>query len=595
PGRGVGGGGGGGGLVSYDTGPVRMGRAAFAEPQQQQAEAASRHMSDLRLSGADSPPGAAAAAAARGAPAADLTEAGLAGLEDQIRDALRARRTVYEDSKSLLLRMFKSVDDGSGDVSWDEFCAICGQLGVSCGLSEAQRLFERFGYKERLPYARFAAVLLTQPSRQLAEEMPIRAGPFRDVHAAQFHGKIKDRRCRKPLYTPANWDPQLDAARSAELPNTRLVLQFVYGYNGKDATSQNLFYNCLGQLVYFVAGVGVVYTRRGGPTSPSLPPAHDDGAGGGGGHSQHFFLGHTDDIKALALCPAEVDVEGRKYPPRSIVATAQVSSHEEGPFICVWDSRLGSQQGQPQLARLAHRKEDRGFSALGFSADGAHLAAVANDNAHTVYVYDWRRGRMEGSGRGQMGDPPQVYGIEWNPHAGRYPGVPPAFLTFGKKHIKTWQRDATGQWAGKPLSTGRLDMQNVHSAAWLPPRGGGEECLVVAGMGDGQLYVFKGSSAIKSIAAHARGPQSIQPDGHVAYPGVRGMRLAEVRGGGGGGGEEGVRRVLLTGGADGTILRWDVSDGQLVEGRFAGRPLSLRSPLPDRGHCVRSLDWREGE
>lgn len=26
--------------------------------------------------------------------------------------------------------------------------------------------------------------------------------------------------------------PQVDAARSAELPNSRLVLQFVYGYNG---------------------------------------------------------------------------------------------------------------------------------------------------------------------------------------------------------------------------------------------------------------------------------------------------------------------------------------------------------------------------
>lgn len=32
------------------------------------------------------------------------------------------------------------------------------------------------------------------------------------------------------------------AERSAELPNARLVLEFVYGYQGKDNTSQNLFY-----------------------------------------------------------------------------------------------------------------------------------------------------------------------------------------------------------------------------------------------------------------------------------------------------------------------------------------------------------------
>ncbi len=39
--------------------------------------------------------------------APDLTDAGLAMLEDQIRDSLRARRSVYEDSKTLLLKMFK--------------------------------------------------------------------------------------------------------------------------------------------------------------------------------------------------------------------------------------------------------------------------------------------------------------------------------------------------------------------------------------------------------------------------------------------------------------------------------------------------------
>lgn len=66
----------------------------------------------------------------------------------------------------------RSVDDGSGDVSWEEFCQMCALLGVECSIPEAQKLFERFGFKDRLPYNRFAHVLLTQPSRQLAEEMP---------------------------------------------------------------------------------------------------------------------------------------------------------------------------------------------------------------------------------------------------------------------------------------------------------------------------------------------------------------------------------------------------------------------------------------
>lgn len=75
---------------------------------------------------------------------------------------------------------------------------------------------------------------------------------------------------------------------------------------GGQATSQNLFYNCNGQAVYFVAGVGVVYSK---------PPAHQ----------QHFFLGHNDDIKSLAMCPSSVTCEDQQYPAGSLVATGQVS------------------------------------------------------------------------------------------------------------------------------------------------------------------------------------------------------------------------------------------------------------------------------
>ena len=57
--------------------------------------------------------------------------------------------------------------------------------------------------------------------------------------------------------------------------------------SGKDNCAQNLFYTSENKVVYFTAGVGVVYQR---------PPVHH----------QYFFLGHTDDITALAICPAQV-------------------------------------------------------------------------------------------------------------------------------------------------------------------------------------------------------------------------------------------------------------------------------------------------
>lgn len=60
----------------------------------------------------------------------------------------------------------------------------------------------------------------------------VKKGPFRAGQSYNFRGKILYEECRKPVYTPSDWDPAL-GARSAELPNTRLVLDFIYGYNGE--------------------------------------------------------------------------------------------------------------------------------------------------------------------------------------------------------------------------------------------------------------------------------------------------------------------------------------------------------------------------
>lgn len=49
---------------------------------------------------------------------------------------------------------------------------MCEQVGVAISPIEAQGLFRRYGYESVMPYERFAYTLLTQPSRQLAEDMP---------------------------------------------------------------------------------------------------------------------------------------------------------------------------------------------------------------------------------------------------------------------------------------------------------------------------------------------------------------------------------------------------------------------------------------
>ncbi|TRY66488.1 hypothetical protein DNTS_005378 [Danionella cerebrum] len=69
-------------------------------------------------------------------------------------------------------------------------------------------------------------------------------------------------------------------------PNCHLRLEWVYGYRGHQCRN-NLYYTAAKEIVYFVAGVGVVYNTR--------------------EHKQKFYLGHNDDIireTPPGSCPA---------------------------------------------------------------------------------------------------------------------------------------------------------------------------------------------------------------------------------------------------------------------------------------------------
>ena len=58
-------------------------------------------------------------------------------------------------------------------------------------------------------------------------------------------------------------------------PHCQLRLEWVYGYRGHQVRS-NLFYNESHEIIYFVAGVGIVHNPR--------------------ENKQRFFLEHDDDI-----------------------------------------------------------------------------------------------------------------------------------------------------------------------------------------------------------------------------------------------------------------------------------------------------------
>lgn len=79
-----------------------------------------------------------------------------------------------------------------------------------------------------------------------------------------------------PRDPPAAWLCRIPMAdRNRSPPESQLRLEWVYGYRGHQCRN-NLFYTKEGELVYFVAGVGVVLNLQ--------------------ERRQKFFLGHNDDI-----------------------------------------------------------------------------------------------------------------------------------------------------------------------------------------------------------------------------------------------------------------------------------------------------------
>jgi microtubule-associated protein-like 6 len=73
------------------------------------------------------------------------------------------------------------------------------------------------------------------------------------------------------------------------------------------------------------------------------------------------------------------------------------------PFVCVWDTR-----DMTLVKRVDYEEGMRAIVATAFSPDGRYLSAVATDNNHTIYVHDWQKGKLVFTGRGAVGEPPQV-------------------------------------------------------------------------------------------------------------------------------------------------------------------------------------------
>ena len=116
------------------------------------------------------------------------------------------------------------------------------------------------------------------------------------------------------------WPPSAPPpSGTGTLPPSKLVLHHVHGYRGSDCRN-NLLFTADGELLYFVAAVGVVHNFD--------------------TNTQRFFTAHDDDIVAIALHPDGVTVATGKFR-----ADMQVELVNDGP-VTLWLDSKDARRGQ---------------------------------------------------------------------------------------------------------------------------------------------------------------------------------------------------------------------------------------------------------
>ncbi|XP_026276512.2 echinoderm microtubule-associated protein-like 1 isoform X1 [Frankliniella occidentalis] len=213
------------------------------------------------------------------------------------------------------------------------------------------------------------------------------------------------------LYAPSTIADTYDITKITTPPQSKLKLDWVYGYRGRDCRS-NLYLLPTGEMVYFVAAVVVLYNVE--------------------EQSQRHYLGHTDDIKCIAV-----------HPNKLLVATGQCAGHDRrdsrtrtlSPHIRIWDSVTLN-----TVVILGAGDFERSICCVSFSkADGGQLlCAVDEATDHNISVWDWQKGE-----RGQRITETKC-SVDTVIAAEFHPLDRNCIVTCGKSHISFWTLDAGG-------------------------------------------------------------------------------------------------------------------------------------------------------
>ena len=345
----------------------------------------------------------------------DVERAMLQHVRRRVEDRCRKARAPFTNDRDVLRRVFRLVDsDRTGRVSLQQFLQVWQNVlhlkrrdpatgqdrPMIISRNAAAAIFVKYGFDAEglLPYDIFINALTLSPARLLGHEVILDndsegkngLSSASDVALAMGGAKLQYPKSKTGTFPPSGFDPKT-AARSQMGPKATMFLEHVYGYEGNDNLANNLFYNHKSEIVYYVAGVGVVFNKE----------AHLAGR-----RSQRFFFGHSNDIQCLAQHPnRRLFASGQQAGVRT--GSKDSSGETEGgrPYVCIWDSETMN-----LVQRIDHGRGMRSVVACAFSGnrypgggalanstgrggaapkEGGVLVTVTTDNKHTVHVWRW--------------------------------------------------------------------------------------------------------------------------------------------------------------------------------------------------------------
>ncbi|XP_045105800.1 echinoderm microtubule-associated protein-like 2 isoform X4 [Portunus trituberculatus] len=291
------------------------------------------------------------------------------------------------------------------------------------------------------------------------------------------------------LYVPTPLRETYSPTGPSPAPPAKLKVEWVYGYRGRDCRN-NVYQLPTGEIVYFVAAVVVLYNVE--------------------EQMQRHYLGHTDDIKCLAV-----------HPNKLIIATGQTAGHDRRdarPHIRIWDS-----VSLHTLHVLGISDIERSVACLAFSkADGGGLL-VAVDEApdHNMSVWDWSRGERGYKLLETKCSADQVLAVDFSPIDRN------TIITCGKNHISFWSYDSGMLAKRTGIFENRERPKYVTSISFT------DTGNVISGDSNGNLLIWHrgGNTVDKMVRGAHEGPVFsilVQKDG-----------------------------TIITGGKDGNIVEWD--------------------------------------